>query len=69
MAALAVSAYERGDYDAMAGWAGQSRATDSPDPLVRGGGCRACARCRFPGFTREAEAATEADLAVQAVSR
>ena len=60
MAALAVSAYERGDYDAMAGWAGQARATDSPDPLVRGVGLpRLRSGTGSPG--REAEAATEAD--------
>ena len=66
MAALAVSAYERGDYEGMAGWAGQARATESPDPLVRAVAAATLALgYRLAG--REAESATEADRAVQAV--
>jgi DNA-binding NarL/FixJ family response regulator len=66
MAALSLSAYERGDYDAMAHWAGLTRAEEPAEALVRAVGAAVLAiGLRFSG--RGTEAATEADLAVQAV--
>jgi DNA-binding NarL/FixJ family response regulator len=66
MAALALSAYERGDYEAMSRWAAQARAENSVDPLVEG----VCAAAlaighRFAGL--ESESTAEAELAVRAV--
>ena len=66
MAALALSAYERGDYAAVARRAAEVYSDDSADPLVRGVGAALLAiGHRFTGL--ESESATEADLAVRSV--
>ncbi len=66
MAALALSAYERGDYGAMAQWAAEVHADDSMDPLVQGVGAALLAiGHRFTGL--ESESAAGADLAVRLV--
>ncbi len=66
MAALALSAYVRGDYPAMAHWAAGAQADDSVDPLVRGVGAALLSiGHRFTGL--ESESSLEADLAVRSV--
>ncbi len=66
LAALAVSAYERGDYEAVARWAGQARAEASTAPLVDGVvAALLTIGHRFSG--RVAESVVEADLAVETV--
>jgi DNA-binding CsgD family transcriptional regulator len=66
MAALALSAYERGDYDTVAEWATQVQAEAEVEPLVQGVGAALLAiGHRFSGL--EEQATAEADLAVRAV--
>ena len=66
MAALALSAYERGDYAAMSEWAAKTRAEDSSDRLVQGvGAAMLSIGHRFAGL--ESESMSEADVSVRAV--
>ena len=67
-AALALSAYERGDHEGMAHWAGLAYADESADPLARGAAAAMVAiSLRFAGL--EAEAQVAGDLSVDAVRR
>lgn len=68
MAAIALSAYELGDYKRMAHWASQVRVEETADPLVRGAASAMLAiGYRFAGRLDESE--LEVELAVAAVRR
>ncbi len=68
MAALALSAFEQGDYEGVAQWAGPAYDDASADPLARGAAAAMVAiGLRFAGRVAESEVA--GDVAVDAVRR
>lgn len=68
MAALALSSYELGDYEAMGRWAASARAEETTDELVHGVAAAILAiGHRFSG--RHAESDAQADFAIASVAR
>jgi DNA-binding NarL/FixJ family response regulator len=68
MAALALSSYELGDYEAMGRWAASARAEETKDELVHGVAAAILAiGYRFSGRHEESDA--EADFAIASVGR
>jgi DNA-binding CsgD family transcriptional regulator len=68
MAALALSSYELGDYEAMGRWAASARAEEATDELVHGVAAAILAiGYRFSG--RHEESDVEADFAIASVGR
>ena len=68
MAALALSSYELGDYEAMGRWAASARAEETTDELVHGVSAAILAiGYRFSG--RHADSDAETDFAIASVAR